>query len=124
MRMRWLTVKVLGLALLFSSAILAQGTGSISGVVQDESGAVVPGANVTVTNADKRISNTFTTDATGGYHVPSLIPGQYEVRAQKDGFETGIRRGIQLTVGSDLAINIPLKVGQTSQQTVVTAEAP
>jgi hypothetical protein len=122
MKFHWLTV--LSLALLFSCLVLAQGTGSISGVVQDESGAVVPGASVAVTNVGTGIGSSFVTDATGGYHFPSLNPGIYEVRAQISGFETGIRRGVQLTVGSDLEINIPLKVGQVAQQTVVTAEAP
>jgi hypothetical protein len=122
MKLHWLSV--LGVALLFSSVVFAQGTGSISGVVQDESGAVVPGATVTVTNVDTGIASTYTTDATGGYHVPSLNPGNYEVRAQSSGFETAIRRGLQLTVGSSLDITMPLKVGQVAQQTVVTAEAP
>ena len=119
-------MKFVGLALSLSTCMLAQiaGTGSISGVVQDESGAVVVGADVTITNVGTGISSMFMTDSTGGYHVPGLIPGQYEVRAQKSGFETGVRQGLQLTVGSDLSINIVLKVGQTTQQTVVTGEAP
>jgi hypothetical protein len=122
--MHRLAVKMLGLALLISPALLAQGTGSINGIVQDQSGAVIPGVDVTVTNTDTGISNKFMTDATGGYHVPSLIPGPYRVQAQKGGFATGIRNGVQLTVGSDLEINIALAVGQTTTQTVVTAEAP
>jgi hypothetical protein len=119
-----LAVKFLGLALLFSPVLLAQGTGSINGIVQDQSGAVIPGVDVTVTNTDTGISNKLMTDATGGYHVPSLNPGLYQVQAQKAGFTTGIRNGVQLTVGSDLEINIALTVGQTTTQTVVTAEAP
>jgi carboxypeptidase family protein len=122
--MRSRSLMIMGLALLVSSALLAQGTGSISGVVQDESGAVIPGAGVTVVNVDTGISSSFESDATGAYHVPSLIPGPYEIRAQKSGFETAIRRGVQLAVGSDLNINMPLKVGQVAQSTVVNAEAP
>jgi len=119
-------MKFAGLTLLSSFVALAQiaGTSSISGTVQDESGAVIVGAEVTVANVGTGVTNTFMTDPTGSYHVPALIPGQYEIRAQKAGFETAVRQGIQLTVGSALAINIPLKVGQTTQQTVVTAEAP
>ena len=99
-------------------------TGSISGVVVDESSAVVPGANVTVTNVDTGIGRSVVTDAAGRYDVPGLIPDHYEVQAQIMGFETAVRSGIQLTVGSKLEINLTLKVGQVAQKTVVTAEAP
>jgi carboxypeptidase family protein len=97
--------------------------GSISGVVQDESGAVIPGAGVTVTNTDTGISRSLPTDGAGRYRVAGLIPGMYEIQAQAAGFETVIRNGTQLTVGGNLAINLVLKVGQVSQKTVVSAEA-
>ena len=110
---------------LFSLSVWAQtATGSISGVVNDESGAVVPAANVTITNVDTGISRSAPADASGRYHVPGLIPGNYEIQAQVTGFETALRRGIQLTVGGDLVINLTLKVGQVTEKTVVTAEAP
>ncbi|MBI2815580.1 MAG: TonB-dependent receptor [Acidobacteria bacterium] len=110
---------------MFSVTALAQtATGSISGVAQDESGAVIPGASVTVINEGTGITNSLVTDASGRYRVPSLIPGHYRVQAQITGFETSIRTGLQLTVGSELVINMVLKVGQVTQQTVVTAEAP
>ena len=116
---------VLGATLALHSYALAQtATGSISGVVEDESGAVIPGVNVTVTNVDTGISRSLLTDASGRYHAPTLIPDHYEVQAQREGFETGIRKGIQVTVGSNLEINMALKVGQVAQTTVVTAEAP
>ena len=125
MKLHWLAMKVLGVVFIFTSAAFAQtATGSISGVVQDESGAVISGVNVTVTNTDKGISTSFVTDASGRYHVPALISGPYEIQAQIAGFETGVRQGIQLTVGSELQINLVLKVGQVAQKTVVTAEAP
>ena len=111
--------------LLAASCTWAQSaTGSISGVVRDESGAVIPGANVTVTNVDTGISRSVVTDSAGRYRVTSLIPSMYQVQAQVAGFETTVRRGIQLTVASDLEINMVLRVGQVAQQTVVTAEAP
>ena len=67
-------------------ALAQTATGSISGVVRDESGAVIPGVNVTVTNVDKGISNSLVTDAAGRYNVPSLIPGHYEIQAQGSRF--------------------------------------
>lgn len=110
---------------MFSFSVWAQtSAGLISGVVQDESGAVVPGANITVKNVDTGVSRSVLTDAAGRYNVPGLIPDNYQVQAQMQGFETGVRAGIQLTVGSELAINMTLKVGQVTQKTVVTADAP
>ena len=99
-------------------------TGSISGTVTDASGAVVPGAKVTVTDVGKGISRSVTTDSAGRYQVPGLILGGYELQVQMEGFQTEIRRGVQLTVGMDAVINFSLKVGQVAQTTVVTAEAP
>ncbi len=133
MRFDWFSTKLACAVFLFGSLSVAWlgGTafgqtsgGSISGVVQDESGAVIPGGAVVVTNVDTGIANSFTTDTSGRYHVPSLIPGHYEVQAQVAGFETGVRKGIQLTVGSSLEINMVLKVGQVAEKTEVTAEAP
>ncbi|OFW42813.1 MAG: hypothetical protein A3J28_06030 [Acidobacteria bacterium RIFCSPLOWO2_12_FULL_60_22] len=116
---------VVGVILMVHFSALAQtSTGSISGVVQDESGAVIPGATVTITDVDTGISRSVVSDAGGRYRVPSLIPDRYEVQAQMTGFETGVRKGIQLTVGGDLEINMALRVGQVTQTTVVTAEAP
>ena len=99
-------------------------TGSISGTVTDASGAVVPGARVTVTDVGKGISRALTTDSSGRYQAPGLIPGNYQVQVQMEGFQTEIRQGIQLTVAMDAVIQITLQVGQVAQTTVVTAEAP
>ena len=123
-----LIVSLLSLAvvsILAASLASAQtATGSISGIVRDETGAVIPGANVTVTNVDTGISRSVVSDGGGRYRVTSLNPSLYELQAQVTGFETSIRRGIQVTVASDLAIDMVLRVGQVAQQTVVTAEAP
>ena len=116
---------LLGALLLGTPLLKAQtATGSISGAVQDESRAVVPNANVVITNVDTGVPRSLTTDGAGRYHAPGLLPGHYEVQAQAEGFQTAVRKGIQLTVGSELAINLSLQVGQVAQTTIVTAEAP
>ena len=119
------SVALLGAVLLWNPFLAAQtATGSISGVVEDASKAVIPSARVVVTNVDTGIARSLASDEAGRYHVPGLIPGPYEVQAQAEGFQTGIRRGIQLTVGSELVINLSLPVGTVAQTTIVTAEAP
>ncbi len=99
-------------------------TGVISGSVEDESGAVVPGASVTITNVDTGIARSATTDGGGRYHVPALLPGRYEVQVQASGFQTEVHKGIQLVVGSEINVDLSLKVGQVQQTTVVEAQAP
>jgi hypothetical protein len=116
---------VVGLVLSTAAAAAGQtSTGSIAGVVEDETHAAIPGAQVTVTNVETGIARSMVTDDGGRYHVPGLIPGHYEVRAQIDGFQTAIRRGIQLTVGAEAVIDLTLQVGTITETTVVTAERP
>src|SRR3989454_6002223 len=90
-------------------------TGTIAGVVQDSSGAVIPGVSVTVKNLDTGITRTITTDEGGRYTVPDLTLGNYEVQAQLPGFQTEVRSGITLTVGRAAVVNFALKVGQISE---------
>jgi len=122
------SVCVLGAAvgvLLFSLSLFSQvSTGTISGVVQDSSGAVIAGATVTVRNVDTGAARTLASDEGGRYVVPVLPVGNYEVRGQQTGFQTEIRNGIVLTVGREEVINLTLRVGQTAEQVTVTAEAP
>src|SRR5438094_785780 len=99
-------------------------TGTISGVVQDSSGAVIPGVSVTVKNLDTGITRTVTTDEGGRYTVPDLTLGNYEVEAQLPGFQTEVRSGITLTVGRSAVVNFALKVGQIADKVTITEEAP
>src|SRR4029077_4516994 len=111
--------------LLFSLSLFSQvNTGTISGVVQDTSGAVIGGATVTIRNVDTGIATALTSDTGGRYVVPNLPVGNYEVRAQQPGFRTEIRSGITLTVGREEVINLTLNVGQVADTVTVTAEAP
>src|SRR5438128_5201081 len=99
-------------------------TGTISGVVQDTTGAVIPGVSVTVRNLDTGIARTLTTDEGGRYTVPDLTLGNYEVDAQLPGFQTEARNGVTLTVGRVAVVNFALKVGQLSDKVTITEEAP
>jgi len=85
--------------------------GTILGAVADETGARVPRAAVTITNLETGITRALTSDEAGRYRAPNLPPGSYEVRAELTGFRTAVRRGIQLTVGSEAVVDLTLSVG-------------
>ena len=111
--------------LFFSLSLYSQvNTGTISGVVQDSSGASIAGATVTIRNVDTGIARTVTSDLAGRYVAPVLPVGNYEVQGQQPGFQTEVRTGITLTVGREEVINLTLKIGQTAEEVTVTAEAP
>lgn len=110
------------IACLSQSALAQQA--SISGTVTDATGAVLPGALVTIKNLDTGIARTIVTDDSGSYRAPQLSPGNYEVRAELQGFQTAVRRGITLTVAREAVVDITLMVGELTEQVVVTGEAP
>ncbi len=113
------------LFLAFSPAAVAQViTGSITGTVSDETGAVLPGVEVTVQNQDTGVSRTTISDDQGAYRAISLSLGPYEVRAELAGFQTIIRSGITLTVGREAVVDLTLRVGAITEQVFVTGEAP
>jgi Carboxypeptidase regulatory-like domain len=122
------TIRVLAAVLgvfLFCLSLFSQvNTGTISGIVQDSSGAVVAGATVTIRNVDTGTARTVTSDEGGRYIAPVLPLGNYELQAQQSGFQTEIRTGITLTVGRDEVINLTLRVGQQTQSVTVSEQAP
>src|ERR1041384_451221 len=78
---------VLGL-LLFSLSLFAQGSyGRILGTVTDQTGAVLPGATVTVLDTERGLARNLSTDSAGEYNAPNLIPGTYTVRVEAKGFK-------------------------------------
>ena len=119
-------LSIVGIAALFCShLIVAQvTTGTISGTVQDASGASIPGTEVAIRNLDTGAARTITSDTGGRYAATDLPVGNYEVQAQHAGFQTEVRSGITLTVGRQATVNLALKVGQISEKVTVTGEAP
>src|SRR5215475_11839719 len=96
--------------------VWAQATAQISGDVRDQSGAVLPGAEVTATQTDTAVSRTTITNETGYYVLPNLPLGPYRLEASLPGFRTFVQTGIVLQVGSSPAINVVLEVGQVTEQ--------
>ncbi|MFZ3334084.1 MAG: carboxypeptidase regulatory-like domain-containing protein [Candidatus Acidiferrales bacterium] len=99
-------------------------TGRILGNVHDQSGAAIVGATVTITDIQRGVSRTLTTDQAGDYLAPNLVAGMYEVKAEAKGFEAIDRRNIQLEVATDARIDFQLLPGEATQTVVVTAETP
>jgi len=120
-------LSVLTIALLVFSlsatSLWAQATAQISGSVRDQSGAVLPGVEVTATQTDTGISRSTVTNETGSYVLPNLAVGPYRFEASLPGFRTFAQTGIVLQVGSDPVINAVLEVGQVAETVEVQANA-
>jgi len=103
--------------------LAAQTTGTISGTARDQSGAVLPGAEVTATHLDTGAVRMVVTDDQGRYAIPALPLGDYEIETQMVGFQTEVRRGITLTVGRHAIVDFALPVGEISERVIVSGEA-
>jgi hypothetical protein len=95
--------------------------GSINGTITDSSGAVIPDASVTVTNAGTAQAMKVTTNASGFYQVLNIPSGDYDVRAEKEGFETCLRKGVHLDPAQSIDVGCSLTVGEVSQTVEVKA---
>src|SRR2546426_630842 len=98
-------------------------TATIVGTVTDQSDALIPGVGIQVRNTGTGITQNTITDEQGRYRVPNLNIGNYEVEASIVGFQTVVRRGITLTVGSEPVVDILLPVGQAQETVTVDAQA-
>lgn len=96
-------------------------TATLSGVVSDSTGAVIPNATITVTQTTTNAVRAVQTDGTGSYAVTSLPAGTYNVSVSSQGFETYVAKNVVLNVADKRGLNIQLKTGSTS--TTVTVEA-
>src|SRR5881409_499217 len=72
---------------------------TISGTIKDETGGVLPGVDLVITNLDTGLTRSAVTDSNGYFTVSGLAPGRYEARASLQGFRTGVQTGITLQVG-------------------------
>jgi hypothetical protein len=117
------TAAALLLAVSCAVPVLAQVlVGTIDGTIRDEQGAVLPGVNVTLTG--KTGNRTAVTDASGQYRFPALEPGAYDVSAELSGFTKAAHRGIQISPGNELNIDLTMKVSSVQESITVTGEAP
>jgi hypothetical protein len=116
---RWIfgvvLVMVLGVSLLTPVHAQVAG-GTMLGTVSDASGAVVAKAQVTIKNIATGVTRVVPTDGSGSYSVPNLLPGTYSIAVSAAGFATEVQTGIDVTVGSQMLINVKLKPGTTQEK--------
>ncbi len=118
-----ISISILLMVGLSSMLAWGQATAQIHGVVQDMSGAAIPGAMVKATQTETGISRTVTSEADGGYVLSNLPLGPYQLEVNKDGFATVVQMGVVLQVNSDPSIPIALKVGSVSERVSVEANS-
>jgi hypothetical protein len=112
-------------AVVLSAAMaFAQATAELNGRVTDESGAVLPGVTVTVTQTDTGFTRTAVTDGNGTYVLPTLPTGPYRLEVALQGFRTYVQTGIVLQVAATPTINAVLSVGSLEETVAVEAAAP
>ncbi len=117
---RWALVTTL----VCCAALGQDSRGTIGGRISDAQDAGIPGVKVAITNVDTGVSTSMATNEKGMYAAPLLLPGNYQVAAERDGFRRAVREHIRLTVGGDLQIDIRLELGSVTDSVTVTASAP
>ncbi len=128
MRLRFSLVRaaasVLALGLVPLAGFAQTTTGRILGTTHDQSGAVVAGATITVTDVQRGVSRSMTTDQAGVYVFPDLSPGVYKLRAEAKGFATVERPSIQVQVATDVTADVTFQAGNVSETITVNEEVP
>src|SRR5688572_8816075 len=98
------------------------GVGAVGGHVQDESGAFVAGARITLTEGSKGLNRISESANGGSFLFPSVISGVYSLRVEKEGFSTQLVEGLEIEVGTHKAVAVTLRVG--SIRSAMTVPAP
>ena len=125
MRLRILGVFMLAFVLGLPGAGRAQERfGNISGTVTDQTGGVLPGVSVTVTNLQTQRSTTFVTNSEGVFHANALEPGRYTVKFELSGFVPQEAQNVILLLGSTADVNAKLTVGGVTETVQVVADTP
>src|SRR5262245_34518087 len=114
---------VIVLLSLGATMVWSQATAQISGSVKDQSGAVLPGAEITATQTATGAKRTAVSDDSGSYILQNLPIGPYTIEAALPGFKTYVQTGIVLQVGTNPIVNAVLEVGQLTDQVEVQADA-
>src|SRR2546425_891632 len=98
-------------------------SGSVTGQVSDPQGAIVPGADVTLTDTATKSSQTTTTNDAGRYSFPVVNPGTYDLLVSKQGFKIAKFSNQKVSIGAVLTLNVSMEVGALTETVVVTTTA-
>ena len=115
---------LLAIGILGTNPLAAQGLfGTISGAVTDPTGAIIPGATVSVINVATNVKVMLTTNSAGEYSVSSLNPGIYRVEAGAKGFKNAVQNNIVLQVDANPKVSLKLEIGLATETVIVTGES-
>lgn len=118
-------IALVTLAILSSAPLRAQlYAGSVTGVVTDPTGAVIPGAHLKLVDEEKGFSFTGDSDATGRYVFRQVPPGAYKLTVEAQGFQSQTQSNIKLDVSQNVTVNLAMQVGATQQAVEIQASAP
>src|SRR6266478_4153381 len=115
---------VMGMLLLCLPLFSQGSSGRILGTVTDQSGGVVSGATVTVTDTDRGVTKTLVTNEPGEYNAPNLTPGTYKVRVEAKGFKALERQNVVLEVGKEVRVDMSLVPGGVAETITITESIP
>ena len=110
--------------LMAAPAVAQVDTGTLLGTVKDQSGAVLPGATVTITHEGQGITLTTVTRADGTFIFTPIRTGAYTVETEFPGFKKGVRRGIPVPIQEQAVVDFSLQPGGVAEEVVVTGESP
>jgi hypothetical protein len=118
----FVSVLCLLLGVLISASVLHAQTAAITGTVTEPSGAVVPGATITVRNTATNAVRTMESNSVGSYRIENLVPGIYEISAEKSGFKKLKYAAVTLTVAQVLTVDLPLELGEVVETLEVSGQ--
>jgi hypothetical protein len=121
---RWCMGLFLGLAIVSNSAVAQEITGSINGVVRDNTGGVLPATQITISNPETGYEARTEADETGSYTFTLLRPGRYRVFAEKSGFQRLARENVVVNTSERLRLDLAMEVGAVTETVTVTTQAP
>ncbi len=123
-RLLWGAVALLSIGLAGPPAEAQVSLATVTGVVTDSADAVIPGAQVAITNVETGIEAAVETNESGYFTLLSLVPGTYELEASSDGFRRFVQSNIELETGQNLRIDVALEIGALTESVTVTTAAP
>src|ERR1700687_1320114 len=115
---------VMGVLLLCLPLFSQGNTGRITGTVTDQTGGVVSGATVTVTDTERGVTKNLVSNDAGEYNAPNLTPGAYKVRVEAKGFKAIERQNIVLEVGKEVCVDLTVQPGDQVQTITITESVP